>query len=585
MPSAKKLQSYFFIKLGGADASPTFMRDLEYVKVENSLHLPDVATLVLHDPALNWIDDANLEPGKTIKISAQAGSGEELLFDGEIIEIEPEFSPETQRLVVRAFDRLHRLMRGRQVRSFVNVTDGDIIQKIAQEVGLRTKLGPTAQVHEYVLQANETNLTFLQRRAAALGYLLYVDGETLHCAAPESSGTAVELNWGSTLLEFRPRMTTVGQVNDVTVRGWDPKAKREVVSTAQDAKIVPKVGVGTSGGAMAKKAFNLEAHYLVANGPVRMQKEADLLAQATADRLGGRFIEADGRAAGNPSLIAGVQAKLVSVGNRFSGTYYVTGTTHVYDTKEGYQTDFTVSGLHPLTLLSMIVPEQEPPPTSGLVIGVVTDNKDPDNLGRVKVKYPWLSNDHASYWARVIIVGGGKNRGIEFLPEINDEVLIGFEQGDVNSPYILGGLWNGRDNPPLPNSQAVSGGQVQKRVIRSRTGHDIILDDADAGGGITIIDKAKNVITLNAQDKSVTIESQGEMKLKAKGNLSIETQGEMKLKAQGNVSVEGNGQMNLKAQSNVTVEGNGQVSVKGMGAELNGQGGTVSVRGSMINLN
>src|SRR5207244_13589829 len=149
--------------------------------VENSLHVTDVATLVRHDTRLHWIDEDSLAPGKVIQISAKVERQEKLLFDGEIVEIEPDFEPSTQRLMVRAFDRLHRLARGRHVRSFQNVSDGDLVQRIASEVGLQAKVGPTTQVYAYVLQDNETNLGFLRDRAAALGYLLYVDSKTLHC--------------------------------------------------------------------------------------------------------------------------------------------------------------------------------------------------------------------------------------------------------------------------------------------------------------------------------------------------------------------------------------------------------------------
>src|SRR5215213_7990186 len=113
MSDRHDLISQFYIKIDGTDVQESFMRDLELITVENSLHLPDVATLVLHDPRLDWVDHADLAPGKTVQISTKVNRGEQLLFDGEIVEIEPVYEPSTQRLTVRAFDRMHRLMRGR----------------------------------------------------------------------------------------------------------------------------------------------------------------------------------------------------------------------------------------------------------------------------------------------------------------------------------------------------------------------------------------------------------------------------------------------------------------------------------------
>src|SRR5579859_1546116 len=156
------LLSQVFVKIDGTDVPEEFMRDLIEVTVENSLHLPDVATLVLHDARLYWIDDASLAPGKVVQVSAKTERQEKLLFDGEIVEIEPDFDASSQRLIVRAFDRLHRLARGRHVRSFLNVSDEDLINKLAQEVGLQSQVGPASQVYPYVFQNNQTNLEFLQ---------------------------------------------------------------------------------------------------------------------------------------------------------------------------------------------------------------------------------------------------------------------------------------------------------------------------------------------------------------------------------------------------------------------------------------
>src|SRR6516162_486840 len=84
----------------------------------------------------------------------------------------------------------------------------------------------------------------------------------------------------------------------------------------------------------------------------------------------------------------------------------------------------------------------------GLVVGIVTNNKDPDGLGRIKVKFPWLDDKLESWWARLAYPMVGKKMGFFYLPEINDEVLVGFEHGDVRFPYILGSLYNGVDKPP-----------------------------------------------------------------------------------------------------------------------------------------
>lgn len=548
MSSTSDLISHFYVTLGGSNAPEQFMRDLVEITVEASLHMPDAATLVLHDSLLKWIDDDSLTPGTPLVISAPSAAGddqEHKLFDGEIVEIEPEFAPSAQRLSIRALDRLHRLSEGRHVRTFQNVTDADLAQRVAGQYGLQTDIAAGSLVHDYVLQGNETDLRLLRRRATALGCLLYVDGQTLCFKPADERGRAVELRWGHELLEFRPRLTALGQVGKVTVRGWDPGNKREIVGQAGRGKGVPGIGLSESGGEMVQRAFHIQAEHLETRQPVRTQAAADELAQAVADRSASRFVEADGRCGGDTRLDAGVFVRVTGAGDRFSGTYLVTSTTHTCTPAQGYMTQFTVSGQNPSTLLSLLHPDHDALPAQGLAVGIVTDNQDPLGWGRVRVRYPWLSGEHTSDWARLVVTGAGDNRGIEFLPEVNDEVLVGFEMGDIGLPYILGGLWNGCDAPPQKNGDIIAGGKVQQRIIRSRAGHTITLDDSDGGGGIVVEDSQGNRITIESGANNITIA--------AKGNLTLEAQG--------------------------------QVEIKGTGIRMDGGASTVDIKGSLINLN
>jgi phage protein D len=524
--------SHFFVKLNGTLVAEEFMAALFEITVENSLHMPDAGTIVLNDPGLKWVDDPQLMPGKSIEISAAAtpaGSKNKAVFDGEIVGLEPEFGPSLHRLTIRAFDRLHRLTRGRFVRSFQNVTDSDLAQRFAGEAGLQTDIEPTRQVHPYLFQNNQTNLEFLRQRAAAVGYGLYVLGRKL-CFKPLAGASAsVDLRWGASLTEFRPRLTTLSQVGSVTVRGWDPRTRKEIVGESAPGKGMRDIGQKDGGGAVSKEAFNIDAKWLVSAPPLYDQIGADQLARAVADRHAERFIEAEGACPGNPDIVAGVSVKIDALGDRFSGSYFVTSATHRFGVADGFTTSFSISGQTPSTLLSLLR-DHEPGQTSGLVIGIVTDNQDPEGWGRVKLKYPWLSPDHASDWARVVSVGGGPDRGVEFIPEIDDEVLVAFEMGDIRYPYVLGGLWNGQDAPPQKSDAIVSGGKVQKRILRSRTGHEVVFDDGDGGGSITIADSNGNKIVFDTGSNAVSMKASGDISIEAGGRVSITGTGPVTIK-------------------------------------------------------
>jgi uncharacterized protein involved in type VI secretion and phage assembly len=138
----------------------------------------------------------------------------------------------------------------------------------------------------------------------------------------------------------------------------------------------------------------------------------------------------------------------------------------------------------------------------GAVIGIVTNLDDPDGHGRVKLTYPWLQDDSESPWARIVSFMGGPERGAVFRPEVDDEVLVVFEHGDMRKPYVLGALWNGSDAMP---SERADDADNNIRLIKSRSGHLILLDDTGGEEKITIQDKNGNIVQLDAE--GVTIKS------------------------------------------------------------------------------
>jgi len=179
----------------------------------------------------------------------------------------------------------------------------------------------------------------------------------------------------------------------------------------------------------------------------------------------------------------------------------------------------------------------------GVAVGIVSNNKDPDDLGRVRMKFPWLSDDHESGWARVATLMAGPDRGAYFLPEVNDEVLVAFEHGDVRFPYVLGAMWNGQDKPPSNNSD----GKNNIRVLHSRSGHLIRLDDTDGSEKIEIIDKTgSNSLTIESSNNNITLTCNGKMKLQAMQGLEITSQADVKIQATTTVDMEATGEVNLK---------------------------------------
>lgn len=195
---------------------------------------------------------------------------------------------------------------------------------------------------------------------------------------------------------------------------------------------------------------------------------------------------------------------------------------------------------------------------NGVTAGIVTNNQDPDGLGRVKIKFPWLSDNNESDWVKIATLMAGGERGSFFLPEVGEEVLVAFEHGDINHPYVIGALWNGQAKPPETNSD----GQNNIRKIKSRSGHEIIfndddtakqekveihtnsghkivLDDSAGGEKIEIIDKTgSNKIIIDSVQNSINIESALQLKIKA-----------------AVVEIEGTTSLTLKSTAVLTIQG------------------------------
>lgn len=207
----------------------------------------------------------------------------------------------------------------------------------------------------------------------------------------------------------------------------------------------------------------------------------------------------------------------------------------------------------------------------GVVIGVVTNNQDPEKIGRVKVRFPWLNEADESNWAPVATMMAGPDRGTWFLPEVDDEVLVAFGHGDVRFPYVVGALWNGVDTPPRDNAD----GKNNERVIKSRIGHEFILGDEDGKGKveiktkaghqlllddssgsekITIIDKSgNNKIELDTAQNSIALTAQTKISLKAQ-TIEISADTSLTMKSQ-QVEVSADAAMTLKSSSMLTVKG------------------------------
>jgi phage protein D/phage baseplate assembly protein gpV len=564
-----------FVGIDGTAIRDELRQEIVEAYVDDHLVLPDSFLIRFRFDATDLWDNLGARIGQEIEIRSGAigESGDATLIKAEITSIEGIFEHGNRYLVIKGYDASHRLQAGRKTRSFNNVTDSDLARRIAGDAGLQVgTIESTSTVHDHVSQINTTDWDFLRTRAQEIGFKVGVrDGQFTFESAGGSGGGGgggvlggmgggVELTVGDGLLMFRPRVTGAQQVSQVEARGWDMSRKEAV--THEASAETSSVTLNESGWTPSDLAQTFGSpSYLTCELPIATEAEARSVAEAAVATISSSFAEAEGTAEGNPRLVTGGTVTITGSGP-FDGEYLVSHSRHRFD-EDGYHTDFEVAGRQERSLLgltTMGATGQGAPPIYGAVVALVTNTQDPENMGRVKLKFPWLSEDYESYWARVAYPGAGNERGFFVVPEVDDEVLVIFARGDMRQPFVLGGLYNGVDVSPSTEYCDSSDGAIKIRRWKSTSGHMISLDDNSDKEAIVISsgDEA-HTITISQADGEITITTSGKIVLEAQQDLELKG-ANIKIEAQSNLEMSG---------ANAKLEGSGQTEVKGGIVKIN----------------
>lgn len=549
--------------------------------VENSVKLPDSFSIAFRDPHREVLEAAKVTIGSKVEIrvfSETAPQGEKLV-GGEVTAVEAELDAEATVTVVRGLDLSHRLSRGRVTETYANVTYSDVATKVARRAGLETgTVDPTKTVHDHVSQGNVTDWDFLNGLAREVGFHVGVTDGKFEFRKPKDSSSApsagsytsqdpLQLVMGRDLLRFRAVVRSSEQVSEVQVRGWDMRQKKAVVGTAP-AKTTSAV-IGTTPTDLAGTFASRP--YVGVDVPYDKQSEVDAAAAALAEDVASSFAEFEGVARGNPQIRAGRAVSLALVKAPFDGKYSVTSSRHTYEPETGYTVWFTVSGSQDRSTYGLMTNGSGgagsthgggSPPIRGVTTAIVTDVNDPMDLGRVKLTFPWLSESYVSDWARTVQLCAGKDRGGVMLPEVNDEVLVAFDQGDLRRPFVLGELHNGTDKPKLGDGLVdPSTGAVRRRGFISKKGAGLVFLDDDGKEGVTLFTGDHQLrIALNKTGTTIKVDSNGKVEITAATDVTV--------KAGTKLRLEAGASMELQAPT-ISINGSGPVSVKGQPVRLN----------------
>ena len=614
---AQSVAKALVMEFGGRPLPAALADTLVEGYVDGSRTLPGVFVLRFRDPSRVLLAKAGIAVGATVRLLAGVGGppAPRPLLTGAVTALELEIDDGGTFTVVRGMDEAYRLFRGRRVAGYQNMTLSDICTRVAQRAGLKPgTMDVAGPVLEHVVQPNVSDWAFVRTLAERAGARAYVEDGALHVSAPADAGSAPDvstraardplvLEMGDNLLRCRAAVSAAEQVTEVEVRGWDVQTKQPLVGHA-DAGTTGTLRLAVTA-ADVTRPFG-PAGLLVGDTAYGDQAQVDQAARALAARVAGSFAELEAVVRGNPDLRAGGAVTLAGVGAPFEGRYTVTSARHVFDPDRGYETWISVCGDQDRSLRGLAGgADPADGRCYGLVNATVTDTKDPQGLGRVRVRFPWLSDDYTSDWARCA-QAGGTGGGEAFIPEVGEEVLAGFEQGRVERPYVLCGLYNGKDRPARGASGGghvdPTSGAVNRKALASREGNKLELLDAASGpqGVRVVTGDGKLRLTLDRRQTEIVVHSDGSVRIEAGRQVSVQATGveldagSGRLRLTGDV-VEVNARSGLEMRGGtgpVTVSGDAAVSVRGRQVTVNGTdrtdvrgGGSLSVSAPMVRIN
>jgi len=328
----KVIAGNFKLLLNGTELKEDLISTVDEVSVEETLNEP--AMFMIKFKIGDFLKNIQKEEiildsfkiGDEIQISLGFDELQKIMT-GVIEAIEPTFQ-EPFLMEVRGYDRLHKLTFGTMIRSFTNIKDSDIASSIANEYGLKAQVDDSKIVNPHVFQNNKSNYDFLVERANLIGFEILVDDKTLiFRKSQDDKSPKLNLQYDTDLSTFSIVVNSLPKNIKVNTKGWDIKKKQEITQTVE---IAPPSDRVLSPGEMTTT---------ISNKVVLDISHAELLAKAKFDAILKNNITAEGKCCGNPHIRTAITVDIKDVGTRFSGTYYITSTTHSLS-NEGYLTTF-----------------------------------------------------------------------------------------------------------------------------------------------------------------------------------------------------------------------------------------------------
>ncbi|OAD91967.1 type IV secretion protein Rhs [Aequorivita soesokkakensis] len=564
----------FKILIDGSEISAAYQ--VKNISVEKEINRIPFAQIVFIDGEAASQDfklsnEDILIPGKKIEIKAGYHSDDETIFKGIIIKHSLKIRENNSVLIVECRDEAVKMTIGRKSNFYYESKDSDIIEELIGKYSLENEIESTSFINKEMVQYRASDWDFIMMRAQLNGQICTVDDGKIKISKPDLSQAEIEtVAFGSTLLDFDAEMDARNQFNSITAYGWNPSEQEIIDAEANDPGISLNGNISVSDLAEVINLENLELKHGGNYNSTQLQNWSD------AKNLFQQLSKTRGRVKfqGIPIVKPGTMLKLQGVGDRFNGKIFISSVRH--EIVNGNWTVDAEFGMNPKWFSETYDISELPaagiiPAVSGLQVGVVSQlESDPDGEDRILVKIPIINNDEQGIWTRIATLDAGDNRGSFFLPEIGDEVIVGFINDDPNHAIILGMLHSSAKPAPLTASddnhekgfvtrsemKLIFNDEKKSIIIETPGGKKVTIDE-DAGV-IKIEDDNRNIITMD--NAGIAMESGKDFSIKATGDCNIEAM---------NINVKANAQFKAEGSAGAEVSTSAIAVLKGSLVQIN----------------
>lgn len=541
------------------------------------------------DPSLEDFPVSNEDyflPGSEIEIKIGYRNDNKSLYKGLIITHSNKVSMHGSELVVECKDKAVKLTVGRKNKHFENVADSDIAEEIIDSYGLEKEVESTSTQHEEAVQFNTTDWDFILSRMDRIGRICLVEDGKLIIKKPDlNSDPALDVLFGATILDYHAEIDARNQLAGVSSKMWDYSSQEISEETGDEPSLTDPGNLSPTD---LSDIIGLDSYLLTEGGKIDI---AELKEWASARMLKSRLSKIKGsvRFQGFSEIKPGDFISLNGVGERFSGPVFVSAIRHEYSGGNWTtEATFGISGqwfsetVNPYNLSAQ---SGRIPSVQGLQVGKVTDLEDPVGENRVKIRLPIVNPDEEGFWARIATLDAGNERGTFFMPELDDEVIVGFIGNDPDHPVILGMLHSSSLPAPLTASNDNNEkGYVSREKIR------MIINDSDKS--YTLETPGGKKITLSDNDGIVQVEDENGNKIKMESagvtvtsatSLTLKAGTDIKLEAV-NILLSPSSQFAVSAGGSEIKAGVASAEIKSASVKVEGSGLT-EIKGGIVKIN